>query len=218
MHAYTGRAKLAGRLARTLTALVGLTMLVDPPSPAAAEVAPAPVPVAATPVLVSGGAGNQTDPHISGTLVTYTNSTDGVMEIRYHDLATDQDDAIPTGGHRDSLSDVDGSTVVFRRVFTDGSSARRPIMAFDVTNPGTPPVEIAPDPTARREFARLGGSTVAWVELIGPSSNQTDIVVHDLVTGVTTRLTNDASTRMNRSRWSARTATWSPGRPACTPG
>jgi len=188
---HAGRATLAGRITRTLTLLVGLSMLAVAPSPAAAEVAPAPVLVAASPVLVSGGPDNQTDPHISGTLVTYTNAGSASSEIRYHDLATGQDAAISTDGHRDSLSDVDGSTVIFRRVFTDSSSTRHPIMAFDTSNASATPVELAPDPDARRSMAAIGGGTVAWEEMAGSSSSQTDIVAHDLVTGATTFLTTD---------------------------
>src|SRR5687768_11548836 len=39
-----------------------------------AVLAPTPTPAPATPGLLGGGPGNQTDPHISGTLVSYTNT------------------------------------------------------------------------------------------------------------------------------------------------
>ena len=54
-------------------------------------------------------------------------------EIRYTDLADGSSGVIPNAGHRDSLPDVDGDHIVFRRVLTDSSS--RAILVFDVAAP-----------------------------------------------------------------------------------
>ncbi len=80
-------------VAMLATALLGVAR------PVAANTAPTPTPVSGTPALVSGGSGNQFNPRISGTLVSYTNANDDEVtgETRYHDLATGVDAAIPTG-------------------------------------------------------------------------------------------------------------------------
>lgn len=166
-------------------------LVAQPPTPALAEVpltvAPAP-PI--TTYTLAAGAGNQTDPHIGGNFVSYTNVEGTNSEIRYHDLTTGADAAIPNEGHRDELSDISGSTVVFRRIFTDGSTSTRPVLAFD-TATGGPAVELDPSPGARRGFAAIGAGTVAWVEFAGPSSNESNVVRYERATGVATPLTSD---------------------------
>jgi hypothetical protein len=106
---------------------------------------------------VNAGPGDQSDPHVSGSLVAYTSVEDGRSLIRHHQLVTGSDAAIPNDGTTDLLSDVGGSTVVFTRV-GDFSSA---IYSFDTANPGAP-VEIAPDFFANRRSAAIGGGTIAW--------------------------------------------------------
>lgn len=162
-----------------------------PAAPALAEV---PITVAPVPPIttytVAAGAGNQTDPHVSGNLVSYTNAEGINSGIRYHDLTTGVDAAIPNEGHRDSLSDISGSTVVFRRIFTDGSTTTRPILAFN-TATGGPAVELDPKPGARREFPAIGAGTVAWVELVGTSGGESNVVMYERATGLATPLTSD---------------------------
>lgn len=119
--------------------------------------------LAQTPVIigsaqvVNAGPGDQSDPHVSGSLVAYTSVEDGRSLIRYHELVTGSDASIPNHGTTDLLSDVSGSVVVFTRV-GDVSSA---ILRFDTALPGAP-VEVAPDPFANRRSAAIGGSTIAW--------------------------------------------------------
>jgi len=136
--------------------------------------------------VVNGGPGDQTDPHVSGVLVAYTNEVGGTSEIRYHDLESGQDAAIPNGGAFDFVSDVSGRTVVFTRVST--SSA---IYIFDV-GPGATPVELAPEEGSSRRAAVIGGRTVAWQDF-GYTGNtlQPEIATYDLDRGLLTRLTSD---------------------------
>ncbi|MDQ3265545.1 MAG: hypothetical protein M3Y59_18120 [Myxococcota bacterium] len=139
-----------------------------------------PVLIGPAPQIVRGGVGNQTDPHVSASVVSYTALEGTSSEIRYQDLTDPSSDvAIPNGGHRDSLSDVSGNVVVFRRVFTDGTSTR-PIMLFDQTQPGLGAQELAPQPGARRGFASAGGDTVAFAEAVGASSSAANICVASL--------------------------------------
>lgn len=178
-----------------LTALVALALS---PLAALAQTAPEPIEVSSTPVLLRGGLGNQTDPHISGTLVAHT-AVDGTSsEIRYHDLESGSDIAIPNDGHRDARPDVSGTTIVFRRVYTDGSTITRPIIAFDTANPGAGAVELDPVLAVRRSAPVIGGRTVAWEEFVGFSSFQSDIVAYDLDSGQAVRLTTDGADANNR--------------------
>jgi hypothetical protein len=136
---------------------------------------------------VNNGSGDQTDPHVSETTVAYTNQLGG-SEIRFHKLTTGVDAAIPTSGAFDFLSDVSGNRIAFTRV-TTGKSA---IYVFDHTT-GAPPEELAPSAGSNRRSAAIGADTVAWQDLgFSPNTFETEIVVHDLGTGVTTRLTNDS--------------------------
>jgi hypothetical protein len=73
--------------------------------------------------VVNNGPGNQTDPHVSGDVVSYTSEVGGTTstEIRHHNLATSTDAAIPGapfgfGFLGDFLSEVSGSRIVFTRV------------------------------------------------------------------------------------------------------
>ena len=88
--------------------------------------------------VVNAGPGDQSDPHVSEGLVAYTSEVQGLSEIRYHQLSTGQDQAIPNGGAYDFVADVSGDTVVFTRV-SEASS----IFAFNVRTQA-PAVEVAP--------------------------------------------------------------------------
>ncbi|MFP2912823.1 TolB family protein [Pyxidicoccus sp. 3LFB2] len=153
-------------------------------TPAFAQMESRPIP--GTHRVVNNGPGDQTDPHVSGALVAYTNEVRGTSEIRYHDLLSGRDAAIPNGGAFDFVSDVSNGTVVFTRVGT--SSA---IYTFDVAT-GAPPVEVAPEAGCSRRSAVIGGRTVAWQDF-GYTGNtlQPEIATYDLDRGVLTRLTND---------------------------
>src|SRR6266581_3083492 len=51
--------------------------------------------VGGTFVTVNNGTGDQTDPHVSGDLVTYADIVDGGSRIRYHDLGAGTDRVVP---------------------------------------------------------------------------------------------------------------------------
>lgn len=168
------------RRGRVLAVIGALGIVVGAVPPALAESPASTGSLDSDSAVVAGGEGNQTDPHLSGSLVAYTDSGSANSEIRYVDLAGGTSGVVPNAGHRDSLPDVDGDLIVFRRVFTDGSSARRPILLFDVSAPELGVRELAPDPVARRGSAVIGGTTVAFVQQSGPSSQQSEICVADL--------------------------------------
>lgn len=138
-------------------------------------------------IPISSGPGDQSDPHISGNVISYTNEDGNGSEIRYHDPDTGTDLAVPNGGALDFLSDVSGTRIAFVRHDSEST-----IQLFDTATSG-PAVEVAPESgTTNRVATAIGGDTVAWQDL-GFSANALtpEIVVHDLVTGVSNRLTHD---------------------------
>ncbi|MBA2558351.1 MAG: PD40 domain-containing protein [Propionibacteriales bacterium] len=137
---------------------------------------------------VNAGPGEQSDPHISGNRVTYTSSIGGDSEIRYHDLATGSDTAIPTAASLDVLSDVSGSTAVVTRLTATASA----IAGYD-TATGGPAVVLDPQPGSFRRDPSIGGNTVAWEDL-GTVTQGTgpEIVAYDIGSATATRLTDDS--------------------------
>jgi len=150
-----------------------------------------------TPVVVNNGYGNQTDPHISGALVAYLSSADGVAEIRYFDLATGGHSAIPGApGALDFIPDVSGTTIVFTRI----EGAKQSIQSFD-TATGGPSYELAPDIASLRRGARIGNRTVVWQELGFSTETQviSEVLAYDLDTATSVRVTNDTSSDRDMS-------------------
>lgn len=137
--------------------------------------------------VVNAGPGDQTDPHVSGSLVAYTSEVGGGSEIRHHDLATGRDAPVPSSGSYDFVSDISGGTVVFTRV-----TAHSSIFTYDV-NTEAPPEEIAPRDGANRRAAVIGGRTVAWQDFNFRSSVlEPEVAAFDLSSRTLTRLTEDA--------------------------
>ena len=141
--------------------------------------------------VVNNGPGNQTDPHVSGDRVSYTSELVGTTntEIRFHNLATGSDAAVPGSPIQDFLSDVSGNTIVFTRVTAEESA----IYAYD-TSSGGAAVELAPEagPSTRRGPA-IGGQTVAWQDFSFTGNPlEPEVVAHDLATGAVSRLTENA--------------------------
>lgn len=170
--------------------LFGLIGGIYQPKASAAEVV---IPAGST-VIVDDSPYVQGDPHISDTLIVYTSQASNSVtdsEVRYYDLATGAGGVIP-GGEYDVLADVFGDTIVFSRTL----AYRAPIFAFDVTTGAI--TDLDPQPDANRRQADIGGSTVAW-EDFGPIGTlvSTEIVIHDLVTESTTRLTDDELLDLN---------------------
>src|SRR4051812_12163626 len=182
------RANLNGRLARSglcvAVLLVPIASAGISPSPALATTTGTPSGLVIS--SVNAGPGDQNDPHISGSLVTYTSSVNGNSEIRYHDLSTGTDTAIPSAASLDFLSDVSGSTAVITRLTPTASS----IASYD-TATGGPAVVLDPQPGSNRRDASIGGGTVAWSDL-GIVAQSSEIVAYDVGAATSTRLTNDS--------------------------
>ncbi len=136
---------------------------------------------------VNAGPGDQLDPHVSGGLVVYTNESQDVSEVRYHDLATGQDQAIPNGGAYDFSADVSGDTVVFTRL-NAGSS----IFIYGARAQAGP-VEVAPQAGSHRRGAVIGNHTVAWQDFSYAAGVEPEITAFNLDTQALTRLTADSS-------------------------
>jgi hypothetical protein len=139
---------------------------------------------------VDEGAGNQTDPHISGTLVSYTSQSGPNTAIRYHDLASDVTGEIPGGG-QDLLSDVFDGTIAFTRFMPGGAA----IFAYDTAAGSLWELDPQLDPqvVSQRRGAAIGGDQVAWEDfgLTPELEFSSEIVVYDRPTGTTIRLTED---------------------------
>lgn len=169
----------AGRWALALSAAV----LIGVAAPAGAAWAGPPASegsLATEPVAVPGGTGpgNHTDPHLSGSLLVFTALEGNGSVVRYLDLETGSGATITSGGARDSLPDVAGDLVVFRRV---GATTTRPIMVVDVTAPELGAREVAPVVGVRRAFPSIGGTTVAFMQFVGGSSLESEVCVADAV-------------------------------------
>jgi len=138
-----------------------------------------------TPVTVNNGAGDQYDPHVSGDFAAYTSD----LSIRYYNFATNSDAAIPLGpSARDLLAGVSGSKIVFSRVITGVKTA---IMVFDASTPAVPPIEIDATADVTRIGSAIGGNTVAYIDFTLESHGE--LVVHDLLTSTSVRITNDVA-------------------------
>lgn len=154
----------------------------------ATTIDPAPPPPTAP---VDTGSGDQTDPHLDGTLVSYTSEEGGGSVIRWRDLATGAAGQIPNAGEFDYLSSVSGRRIAYTRV-TDRSVVRVHDLATGID------VGIDDVAGANDRAPSIGGGTVAFQRLgpespsPGASAAAAEIVVHDLATGTTTRLTDDA--------------------------
>ncbi|QRK05563.1 hypothetical protein JQX13_36205 [Archangium violaceum] len=146
-------------------------------------------PLRGTSLVVNEGPGDQTDPHVSGSLVAYTNQLSlSSSEIRYHDLASGRDQAIPTEGGYDAISDISGEVVVFTR---STSSSR--VFRFDVSKGGLAE-ELAPRSGADRRAATVGGQTVVWQELgYTAESAPPEIFAYRMDSLALTRLSEDSS-------------------------
>lgn len=148
------------------------------------------VPVNGTPptlaaVTINAGTGDQYNPRVSGDWVVYTSD----LSIRYYNFATNTHAEIPMGpSDRDWLSAISGSKIVFSRVI---SSTKTALMVFDAATPGILPTEIDPAPATIRIGQAIGASTVAYIDF-GLHGNG-ELVVHDLTTSSSVRITNDSA-------------------------
>jgi hypothetical protein len=138
----------------------------------------APTPPGMLIVVNNSAGGDHSDPHVSGDLVSYSNSDGTNYTVRYFNLTTGVDAAIPNDGTaKDFLADVRGSIIAFTRFKSTGDEA---IFTFDTSNPGNPPVEVNATPGATRQEAQIGDQTIAWMDF-GANSvfSSTAIVAFD---------------------------------------
>jgi Tol biopolymer transport system component len=165
---------------RTLTTLACLV-------PALALAQNVGAPLLGKSLVVNNGPGDQTEPHVSGPRMAYTNQLGlGGSEIRYHEFLTGEDWPIPNEGGYDAVSDISGDTVVFTRT-TSASGVFR----FNVLERG-PAEELAPRPGAERRAVAIGHQTVAWQELGYTAGLQPEIFAYRADTLALTRLSEDA--------------------------
>jgi hypothetical protein len=177
---------------RTRIWLAAATTAIAGSIPAVAlAVVPVPTPLPpVTQVTINTSAGDQYDPHVSGDWSVYTSD----LTIRYFNFATGVDAQIPQGTSvRDLLAGVSGSRIVFSRVTTLGTS----VMLFDAATPSVAPVEIDPTVGGHRIYAAIGGQTVAYVDYHDTYTGE--LVVHDLASNTSVRLTNDTAYDQNAS-------------------
>ncbi|CAN5646692.1 hypothetical protein BH24ACT15_BH24ACT15_37870 [soil metagenome] len=179
-----------------LLVVVALIAVLSLAAPAHADTPGPAVLLSSQAQLVSGGVGSQTDPHLSGSLLVFTEFTSTDSGIRYVDLASGAGGDIPNLGNSDQRPDVSGNLVVFSRVFIDS----RRIMVFDVAAPELGARELAPQEGARREETSIGASTVAFTQFVEGSSTNTEVCIADAAAPsvAATCLTSDA-TMSNRS-------------------
>ena len=146
-------------------------------------------------ITINTGPGNQTNPHISGDWVVYTDDVSGASTIHYHNLATNADGLIPTGSNAiDVLSAIFGTTVVYTHV----TATAEAIDLFDLSQLNAPPVELAPLANSVRQKPAIGNRTVAWEDFTSTPQNA-QIVVYNLDTQQVTALTNDTAQNTNPS-------------------
>jgi hypothetical protein len=142
-------------------------------------------------ITVNNGAGNHSDPHVSGDLVSYSSSdaNGNNSTVRYFNLATGVDAAIPNDGTAlDFLADVRGSTIAFTRISV--ATGEEAIFTFDTSNPGNLPVETDAAPGTTREEAQIGDQTIAWMDFgIYANFSTTAIVAFDRSSMKTQNLT-----------------------------
>lgn len=142
-------------------------------------------PPEATTSAVNDGPGDQTDPHVSGDWIVYTDEVNGGSQVRAHNAATGQDVTVPSDGGYDLLPDVDGTTLVYTHV--DAASI---IRSYGLATGG---VATLTGPGGDAREGRVGAGTVAWQDYSFTYSVLTpEIVVHDLGSGTDTRLADDA--------------------------
>ena len=165
--------------------LAAITVLVGSPS---ARAATADIPaLTGTLVTINNGPGDQTDPHVSGDWVTYTDNSSGLYRVRYHNLATGQDAVVPNNAGQDLLSGISGTTIVYLHSTPGGQR----IYSYDTCGCSAP-AEVDPTPGAIRESPAIGGRTVAWVDYTN-DPNHPQIVVENLDTQQVTTLTSDTT-------------------------
>jgi hypothetical protein len=165
--------------------LVAIALAMFPAIAAAQTIRPYAVIVG--PYPVDSSPGMQTDPHVSGGLVAYTNElTTSSTEVRVYTGGTNP--FIVLDGARPDIFDS-------QIAFTRGSALSSTIYVgnYDATTGFTVHELSDPNGSSMRDNAAIGLNTVVWVDK-GPTgiASEQDIVAFDLPTGQATRITDDA--------------------------
>src|SRR5687767_9219188 len=142
-----------------------------------------------TTTVVNASADDQVDPHVQCDLAAYTNVMNGLPSIRYFNFTTNVDSAIPGAEWDESfLSDVDGTRIAYTNLSLsdDGTQVLSQIAIFNSTTGLT---QTIPGGTERRNSS-IGGPLVAFEDR-SFFTGESEIVVYNLTTNVTSRLTDD---------------------------
>jgi hypothetical protein len=172
-------------------ALIGAALSFGPMPAFAATVVPTP---SGTQLTISSVSGSwSTDPHVSSDIVAYTLTGSSSSVIRYHNVVTGADSAIPNYGAYDFLPDIDNGRIVFTRSMPGTAGA---IYLFDTSTPGVAPRELSHLANSWRDTVSIGGNTVAWEDKF-TNSNAADLVVYDLAAGTLVTLASGNGTTNN---------------------
>jgi len=135
-------------------------------------------------IVVNNGSGNHTDPHVDGDLVCYTDQQGPPVEtVRYFNLTTHTDNAVPPAPTLDFLCDVRGTTIVFTRV-----SSEDDIFSFDTGSSTL--TETDPTAGSMRFGPQIGDQTIVWTDFTANTSSS--IVAYDRTTRATTVLSTSS--------------------------
>lgn len=129
--------------------------------------------VGGSPTAINAGTGDQNEPHVSGDIAAYTDSSTGQTQIHYYDFAgPTPNDHIVTAGpdDADTLSDVSGNLISFSRF--NGSSYST--LVFDVSTTNITTVATS---SQQLTGSTIGGTTVGWVDT---STGSGDVMVRNL--------------------------------------
>src|SRR5437867_4730076 len=146
-------------------------------------------------IVVDNNAGHQSEPHVSGNYASYDIATvGGANLIGYYSFSPSGNGTVPSAANFiDSLSDVNGSNIVFTRfnTITGASSIFKYVIggASSEVAPVAPAIPLRSNPS-------IGSNTIAWEDMGVSADNSTEIVLTtDGIT--TTRVTNDALADQN---------------------
>ena len=174
-----GKAQLV--LSATVAALLAAAAPVAARA-AAVQMPTGPVLIAPEPIAVATGSGSQTDPHVSGSVASYTDKQSGaVVRIKYVDLVVSgASTQVPQDAeYVDQLSDVANGIIVFQR--NDLATGAKAIYFYN-TNTAVAPAPLSPDPIAIRSRSAIAGTTVAYEQQADGNPQHTDICISSTVT------------------------------------
>jgi WD40-like Beta Propeller Repeat len=148
-------------------------------------------PLAGTFTPINLGAGDQTNPHVSGDIVVYSTDTPS-PQIRYF-VATNTDNVVPTSGFAAFLSDVSNGHIVYTGLSSTGPFAGSYIFEFNLADSTT--TAIGDSNKTSNPTVSAGGDVAYESGAFSANPAETEIVVTELQPGgvqLTTRITDDA--------------------------